>query len=120
MIQKDFADKFAKEWMESWNAHDLDRILSHYSDDFEMSSPLIMKVVGEPSGALKGKEQVRAYWAKALERIPDLNFKLLTVLFGVDTITLYYEGPRGLSAEVFHFNTDRKVDRAQAHYTVET
>lgn len=119
MIRKDFAEKFAVEWMESWNAHDLDRILSHYSNDFEMSSPLIAKVAGESSGVLKGKEQVGAYWAKALERIPDLEFKLLTVLFGVDTVTLYYEGPRGLSAEVFHFNADLKVDRAQAHYTVE-
>lgn len=119
MIQKDFAEKFAAEWMESWNAHDLERILSHYSDDFEMSSPLIAKVTDEVSGKLKGKDSVRAYWAKALERIPDLHFKLTTVLFGVDTVTLYYEGPRGMSAEVFHFNADRKVDRAQAHYTVD-
>jgi len=119
MIQKDFAEKFAQDWIESWNAHDLDRILSHYSDDFEMSSPLIAKVAGEGSGKLKGKDNVRAYWARALERIPDLHFALVTVLFGVDTVTLYYEGPRGLSAEVFHFNADQQVDRAQAHYTVE-
>jgi len=119
MIRKEFAEKFATEWMESWNAHDLDRILSHYSEDFEMSSPLIARITGEASGKIKGKEHVRAYWAKALERIPDLRFKLLTVLFGVDTVTLYYEGPRGPSAEVFRFNADQKVDRAQAHYTVE-
>lgn len=41
MLIKDFADHFAIEWIASWNAHDLPRILSHYADDFEMSSPYI-------------------------------------------------------------------------------
>jgi len=58
MIDKAFADSFAADWIESWNAHDLDRILSHYIEDFEMSSPLIIKIVGERSGTLKGKEVV--------------------------------------------------------------
>jgi ketosteroid isomerase-like protein len=46
MIDKAFADHFAADWIDSWNKHDLDRILSHYIDDFEMSSPVIIKVVG--------------------------------------------------------------------------
>ena len=62
MIDKTFAEHFAADWIESWNAHDLDRILAHYSDDFEMSSPYIITVAGEPSGTLRGEEAVRAYW----------------------------------------------------------
>ena len=31
--------RFAAEWIEAWNAHDLERILAHYADDFEMASP---------------------------------------------------------------------------------
>jgi hypothetical protein len=98
------------------NSHDLDRILSHYSDQFEMSSPVIVQIAGEPSGTLKGKDAVGAYWAKALSLIPDLRFELVTTLIGVNSITLYYKGPRGLSAEVFHFGPDQKVLRAYAHY----
>ena len=116
MIDKTFADHFAADWIDSWNTHDLDRILSHYTDDFEMSSPVIIKVAGEPSGTLQGKEAVGSYWAKALQLIPDLHFELITTLLGVDSITLYYQGARGLSAEVFHFNQDGKVTRAYAHY----
>ena len=56
-----FAEHFAADWIESWNAHDLNRILSHYTDDFEMSSPVIIQVAGEPSGTLKGKAAVAAY-----------------------------------------------------------
>ena len=116
MLDKAFADHFAADWIDAWNAHDLDRVLSHYTDDFEMSSPVIIKVAGEASGTLRGKEAVRSYWAKALQLIPDLHFELITTLVGVNSITLYYEGPRGLSAEVFHFNRDGKVTRAYAHY----
>ena len=116
MLDKAFADHFAADWIDSWNTHDLDRILSHYTDDFEMSSPVIIKVAGEPSGTLQGKEAVGSYWAKALQLIPDLHFELITTLVGVDSITLYYQGARGLSAEVFHFNQDGKVTRAYAHY----
>ena len=57
MIDKVFSEHFARQWIDSWNSHDLGRILSHYSDDFEMSSPLIINIVGEPSGMLKGKLQ---------------------------------------------------------------
>jgi hypothetical protein len=116
MIDKVFAEHFATDWIASWNAHDLDRILSHYTDDFEMSSPVIVKVAGEPSGTLKGKEAVGSYWAKALQLVPNLHFELVTTLVGVNSITLYYNGVRGSSAEVFHFNQDGKVTRAYAHY----
>ena len=116
MIDKAFAEHFATEWIDSWNSHDLDRILSHYSDDFEMVSPLIAQIANEPSGVLKGKVAVGAYWAKALERIPDLRFELVTTLLGVNSITIYYRGVRALSAEIFHFDDAGKVSKAYAHY----
>lgn len=116
MIDKAFAEHFASDWIDSWNKHDLVRILSHYTDDFEMSSPVIITVVGELSGTLRGKEAVGAYWAKALQLIPDLHFDLVATLVGVNSITLYYNGPRGQSAEVFQFNQHGTVTRAYAHY----
>ncbi|MHB8409785.1 MAG: nuclear transport factor 2 family protein, partial [Acidiferrobacterales bacterium] len=92
MIDQAFADHFAADWIESWNRHDLARVLSHYTDDFEMSSPMIIKVAGEPSGTLKGKKAVGTYWAKALQLNPHLHFELVATLVGVDSITLYYKG----------------------------
>ena len=118
MIDKAFAEAFAADWIDSWNCHDLERILSHYSDNFEMSSPVIVQVTGELSGALKGKEAVGAYWAQALQLIPDLRFELVSTLVGIDSITLYYKGHRGLAAEVFHFGPDQNIFRAYAHYEV--
>lgn len=116
MIDKEFADHFASDWIDAWNKHDLVRILSHYTDDFEMSSPVIIKLADEPSGTLRGKDAVGSYWVKALQLFPDLHFELLATLVGVNSITLYYKGVRGSSAEVFHFNQDGKVTKAYAHY----
>jgi hypothetical protein len=86
MMQKGFAERFAREWVEAWNAHDLERVLSHYEDDFEMSSPIIVTMMGEPSGKLKGKAAVGAYWAKALKLLPQLRFELVAVLAGADSV----------------------------------
>src|SRR5262249_44831701 len=66
MITKEFAQSFAHEWIEAWNSHDLDQILSHYADDFVMSSPRIATIAGEPSGVLRGKGPIGAYWKRAL------------------------------------------------------
>ena len=115
-MEKGFAERFAKEWIAAWNSHDLERILEHYDEDFEMSSPIIATLVGEPSGKLRGKAAVRDYWAKALQKVPHLRFELLTALAGVDTVTVYYKGHRGLSAEVLHFGPRSKVRAAFAHY----
>ena len=118
MIDADFAAHFAADWSAAWNAHDLDRILAHYSDDFAMSSPVIVRIAGEPSGRLKGKVAVGAYRARALELLPELRFEPETTLVGVETITLCYRGARGMAAEVFFFGPERKVARACAHYAV--
>ena len=119
MIEKDFAERFARDWIAAWNSHDLDRILSHYQDDFEMSSPYIAILAGEPSGRLKGKAAVRAYWSTALEKVPDLRFELVQALVGVDSIAIHYRGHRGLVVEVLHFGPGGKVRAAFAHYVEE-
>jgi ketosteroid isomerase-like protein len=116
MITREFADHFAQEWIDAWNSHDLERILSHYTDTFEMSSPYIAKIVGEPSGVLKGKAAVAAYWATALERMPTLRFELHSTLVGAESLVIYYRGARGMAAEIFFFDSQEKVARSCAHY----
>lgn len=116
MITREFAEHFAKDWIDAWNSHDLERILSHYTDDFVMTSPRIAVVADEPSGILKGKPSVRAYWEKALALAPHLHFTLVSTLVGADSIVLTYQGPRGMAAEVFFFDQNGRVIKASAHY----
>jgi hypothetical protein len=117
MITHEFARRFADEWIAAWNAHDLERVLSHYRDDFEMSSPFIIMIAGEPSGTLKGKDAVGAYWRRALELRPELHFELLGVFAGVDTICLTYISVQGLrAAEWFWFDDRGLVKKSAAHH----
>jgi hypothetical protein len=116
MIDEKFARAFAAEWIDAWNAHDLDRVLVSHADDFEMRSPLIVTIAGEPSGCLKGKAAVRAYWRKGLQLLPDLHFELVSILAGVEGLTLMYRGHRGLVAGVFRFSPDRTVVEVSARY----
>ena len=110
------AHYFAAEWIDAWNARDLDRILAHYAEHFEMSSPYIARIAGEESGRLHGKPAVRAYWAKALQLIPRLRFQLVEVLVGVDSMVIHYRGHKGPVAEVLRFGANGKVVSASAHY----
>ena len=110
-----WAVQFAEEWIAAWNSHDLDRILAHYVDDFEMSSPLIVERMNEPSGTLRGKAAVRAYWAKGLELPPPLKFELLAVHAGVNRLGLVLRSiGRRFQLEILTLNDARRVTHAIA------
>jgi len=54
------------EWLTAWNAHDLERILAHYSEDAELISPFVAKLTGRSEGVLRGKAALRDYFARGL------------------------------------------------------
>ncbi|MBS1535489.1 MAG: nuclear transport factor 2 family protein [Bacteroidetes bacterium] len=108
---------FAQDWIDAWNSHDMDKILSHYTEDIEITTPMIRIATGVDSDSLKGKPLVAEYWSKALERIPDLHFKLIDVANGVDSVALYYESVMNKKAiEVMFLNAEGKVYKMMAHY----
>jgi ketosteroid isomerase-like protein len=111
------AKTFAHEWIESWNSHDLDKILDHYSDDFEITTPMIRVALGIESGSLKGKENVRNYWQEAFKKVPNLKFELIEVTQSTNSIAIYYNAVMNkMSIEVMFFNESKKVIKAIVHY----
>ena len=111
------ADNLALDWIEAWNAHDLDAILSHYHDDVAYTSPLIASINGDPTGNIRGKGAVRAYMARALVAYPELRFRLRSAFAGVNSLIIYYESVRNLlAAEVFTLGDDDRFIAVQCHY----
>ena len=111
------AQAFAEEWVAAWNAHDLERILAHYSDDFEIITPMIKMSLGVDTGSLVGKPAIGDYWRPALEKMPDLHFELLDVCEGVNSVAVYYKSVLDkLAIEVMEFGGDGKVERVVVHY----
>ena len=110
------ADAFAAEWIAAWNAHDLERILSHYAEDIVFLSPVAARVTG--SGRVEGKTALRAYVGTAFTRSPDLKFVPERVYTGDGALTIAYRNHRGqFAAETFAFGPDGKVVFAAACYT---
>ena len=79
----------------AWNAHDLDGVLSFYTEDFELSSPYIVDIMGEPSGTLCGKPSIRAYWERAIALYPDLHFTLDRPYTGTNSVVICYTNQAG-------------------------
>ena len=112
------AKQFAKEWVESWNSHDMQRILAHYAEDIEITTPMIKLAGGIESGSLKGKAAVAHYWNRAFKKVPDLHFELVDVTEGIDSIALYYKSIMNkMAIEVMFFDANGKVCRMHAFYT---
>jgi hypothetical protein len=117
-IQPAFARAFAQQWVESWNSHDLGRILAHYDDDVILLSPVALKLLNNGTGIVQGNSALRDYFRRGLQAFPDLRFDLTDVLCGVETIVIYYSNQvrDGKTAEVMQFNPAGKVIRVWAHY----
>jgi hypothetical protein len=115
------AEEFARKWYAAWNAHDLEGILSHYTDDVEMASPLVSVLTGEAGGRIVGKEALRAYFTAGLERYPQLHFEPVELFVGVSSLVLQYVGASGQpSAEVVFLDDQGKISRYVAHYADRT
>jgi hypothetical protein len=111
------ARELARDWIEAWNDHDLERIIGHYADDVVFSSPFIQKIGTSPSGTIVGTKVLRAYFKAALASYPALTFRLHAVLRGIDSVTLLYESVNGsLAAETMILNREHRVSRVLAQY----
>ena len=112
------ARTFAEKWINSWNSHNLDDILSHYAEDIEVTTPMIKLATGHERASLSGKQAVEKYWDSALNKLPDLHFELVQVTAGVNSVALYYKSVMGkMAIEVMFFNPEGKVNKMVAHYT---
>jgi len=94
----------------------IERILSHYEECFEFTSPVLAKVSPTSGGRLTGREAARSYWSRGLATRPELHFQLIVVLKGVQSAVIHYRGLSDkLCAEFFVFGASGKVISSHAH-----
>jgi len=116
-VTKEEAWKLANEWVAAWNAHDLDLIMAHYEDEVELTSPVAARLLGKPDGKVIGQANLRAYFQRGLEAFPELQFRLEDVLWGLNSVVLYYANQKGTrTAEFMELSAAGKVARVVANY----
>lgn len=118
MFSENEARQFAHSWVQAWNSHDLDAVMSHYALEVVLTSPTAAKLLNDPSGTVAGKQALRSYFQRGLEVYPNLTFELLDVMWGVSSIVLYYVNQKGTkTGEFMEFDANQKVVRVVANYT---
>ncbi|HEV2351228.1 MAG TPA: nuclear transport factor 2 family protein [Terriglobia bacterium] len=116
-MTKDEAWSIANHWIRAWNAHDLDLIMTHYDDAIELTSPVAARLLEVNDGKVSGKENLRAYFRRGLEAYPELRFQLEDVLWGLNSVVLYYTNQKGTrTAEYMELSAAGKVTRVVANY----
>jgi ketosteroid isomerase-like protein len=117
-LQGSFARQFARGWVEAWNSHDLERILAHYDDDIRLVSPVALNLLKNGNGVVEGKTALREYFRRGVEAFPNRHFDLIDVLWGVETIVVYYaNNVRGTkTAEMMQLTSAGKIHMAWANY----
>jgi ketosteroid isomerase-like protein len=115
-----YARSFAEHWQSSWNAHDLDALLAHFSPDVVFSSPVAAQLLPDCDGVIRGRDALRDYWTRALSMLPDLHFEVEAVYAGVDTIAISYRNHMGNGVcEILTFS-DGLVIEGQATYVTDS
>jgi ketosteroid isomerase-like protein len=116
-VTRDEAWSLARHWVAAWNAHDLDLIMTHYEDAIELISPVAVGLLGKPDGKVAGKPNLRAYFQRGLQAYPELHFRVEDVLWGINSIVLYYTNQKGTrTAEFMELSASGKVVRVVANY----
>jgi ketosteroid isomerase-like protein len=116
-LQASFAREFAQDWVDAWNSHDLKRILTHYDDEVLLTSPVALKLLNG-DGTVRGTAALREYFLRGIQAFPNLRFELIDVLWGTETIVIYYlNNVRGSkTAEVMLLNLAGKIRHVWANY----
>jgi len=118
MLTKEDAYRLAEHWVAAWNSHDLDRIMAHYEETVELTSPVAAQLLGTPDGRVIGKANLRAYFQRGLEAYPELRFDLKEVLWGVNSVVFYFANQKGTyTAEYMELSPSGTVSRVVANYS---
>jgi ketosteroid isomerase-like protein len=89
-MSTDQLNKIAQQWFDAFNAHDLEKLLALYEEDAEHFSPKLKSLYPETNGLIKGKNDLRAWWRDAFERLPSLQYEVIRFTPHDDRVFMEY------------------------------
>lgn len=92
--EKELREK-ADSWIEDWNSHDLDRILSHYASDVRFEANTVKTRWSRSDGVITGTAELREHFRQGLNLAPSLHFELEQVFFAPDGYAVVYRRENG-------------------------
>lgn len=106
-----------RSWLDAWNRHDLDAIMTHYAGDVVFASRAVLELGGNSDGTIRGKDALREIFARGLRADPTLHFSPIHAFNGVDEHALHYVGFRRRHViEIHRLNAAQQIVAARAYH----
>ena len=88
-------ENHATTWIEAWNRHDVDAVITPFSKSVVFVSPRAAIVTGDAT--VRGRDALYDYWTKALAAVPDLEFRLESIACdeNAQTVLVHYVSHAG-------------------------
>jgi hypothetical protein len=120
MIAKNKLTELVRDWLSAWNSRDIERLMNHYHENVELSSPTIVKRWNIATGKLSGKDALRKHFSKGFEDVNHMSFELLGVLNGINGIVLVYKrGAYSMAADVIKLDENGKAITIDSYHSQE-
>jgi len=110
----------AEDWIEAWNARDLERIMQHYAADVEFEANTVVRRWQRPDGKLRGLNELREHFRLGLELVPEIYFEIEDVFSAPSGYAVLYRRENGNRVlDVVELDGDGKARRVKAFYVGE-
>lgn len=103
----------AQTWIDAWNRHDIDAVIAPFAEQAVFVSPRAAAVTGD--AVVWGRAALRDYWTIALAAVPDLEFRLVSVVCDDvgQTVLVHYVARAGgrllRASELMRFDGGQQV-----------
>lgn len=119
MLNATQAKDIASRWLQAANTHDIESIMAFYADDAVLESPVVVKLMNEPSGRIRGRDALRDYFTKGMSAYPHMSLHLIESAYGVSSITAWYVNHKGTRTTAYlELDGAGKILRNVTHYSV--
>lgn len=82
--------EIAGKWFAAFNEHHLENLLSLYDDNAVHYSPKLKIRRPETNGYVSGKDQLRAWWQDAFDRLPTLHYAVTSLTANEERVFMEY------------------------------
>jgi 8-oxo-dGTP diphosphatase len=111
----------ARRWLAAFNARDLDTLVGLYAEDAVHVSPKLRDRRPETNGEIAGRDALRAWWADAFARLPQLRYDERRVVAEGDSVFLEYMRvtpgePDLVVAELYLMNAAGRIVRSHVFH----
>lgn len=83
-------ESIAEQWLAAFNAGDVVRLISLYSENCTHTSPKIRTLHPETEGKLVGKAALTQWWTDAMKRLPGLRYEKTLLTANDERVFLEY------------------------------